>query len=66
MAKTSASPLPEMSETTLSEFCIHLSQSDRRVELIGAFHASETAAGRVKDSSSAFSARFAEFVNKPV
>lgn len=50
---------------TLDEFCTRLSQSDRRVELIGGFHAHERAAGHTKDVETAFAARFVSFVNQP-
>lgn len=53
-------------ELTLQEFCQRLSSVDKRVELIGAFHYSETAAGTVKGLESAFADRFAAFLNKPV
>lgn len=55
---------PDM--TTLNEFCILLSQTDRRVEMIGAFNYSEQQAGRIKDIASAFRARYNAFANKPV
>jgi len=51
---------------TLAEFCSRLSQTDKRVELIGAFHHVEVKAGRIKDSEQAFAARFGAFINKPV
>jgi len=51
---------------TLDEFCARLSASDKRVETIGAFYAVEKAAGRIKDTESAYSERFAAFVNHPV
>lgn len=50
---------------SVQEFCTRLSQADRRVELIGAFHSMEVMAGRTKDVESAFSKRFNEFVNQP-
>ena len=52
-------------ELSLDEFCARLSAADRRVELIGAFHATERAAGRVKDFEAAFAGRFVAFVNSP-
>lgn len=58
-ATASAFPL------TVDEFCTRLSATDRRVELIGAFHATEKAAGRAKDLESAFLARFESFVSQP-
>lgn len=50
---------------SLDEFCSRLSQTDRRVELIGGFHADELAAGRVKDTEEAFAVRFIKFINQP-
>lgn len=57
---------PAAQDLTLHEFCIRLSSVDKRVELIGAFHYSETASGVVKDTEAAFNARFAAFITKPV
>ena len=51
---------------TLDEFCMLLSQSDRRVELIGAFNAAEAKAGVVKDYAPSFQARFTQFADRPV
>jgi len=56
---------PDAFPLAIDEFCARLSVSDRRVELIGAFHAVEKAAGRIKDLESAFAERFAAFVNQP-
>lgn len=50
---------------TLDEFCSRLSVNDRRVEIIGAFHFTEKAAGRMKDVESAYASRFAAFLTKP-
>lgn len=50
---------------SLDEFCARLSQTDRRVEMIGAFNAAEKAAGRVKDTEQAFNARYVAFINQP-
>lgn len=50
---------------TLDEFCIRLSQVDRRVELIGGFHSVEILAGHFKDFESTYKSRFTAFVNKP-
>lgn len=50
---------------TLNEFCTRLSQSDSRVELIGAFHSVEKRAGHFKDFESAYQARFTTFINQP-
>lgn len=50
---------------TLDEACSRISANDRRVEMIGAFHSVERAAGRVKDLESAYRSRFADFCNAP-
>ena len=50
---------------TLDEFCARLSSTDRRVELIAAFHHNERAAGQMKDTSAAFQNRFVAFQSKP-
>ena len=75
MAKASASE--QSSETaprenhspeaaiTLEEFCVRLSNTDKRVEMIGAFNHGETRAGRIKDTESNYRSRFDAFVNKP-
>ena len=55
----------ETYDLTVDEFCAQASATDNRVELLGAFHASETRAGRVKDSSSAFADRYTAFANAP-
>jgi hypothetical protein len=57
---------PAVEQVTLEEFCVRLSQSDRRVELIGGFHFSEKQARRFKDAESNYAARFQAFVNQPV
>lgn len=61
-----APPVADVQPLTLQEFCTRLSSKDKRVEMIGAFHYSETFAGIVKDTEAAFSSRFAAFVTKPV
>ncbi len=69
MAKTTAEATQKKVEAvpqiTLTEFCIRLSQKDKRVVLIGGFEATERKSGRVKDSEAAYQGRFAEFINKP-
>lgn len=49
----------------LGDFCRHMSLSDSRVELIGAFHAVEQTAGRVFDLESAYATRFVAFASAP-
>lgn len=75
MAKDTAAPVTEAAEKTversefplsLDEFCTQLSQTDKRVEAIGAFHTTEKTAGRVKDLASAYTARFSAFLNQPL
>lgn len=66
-AKTGVEQPLELSEDaiTVEEFCTRLSQNDRRVELIGAFHFDEKRNGRIKDSESAFAQRFDKFATTP-
>lgn len=52
-------------ELSIDEFCTRLSAEDSRVELIGAFAATEKAAGRTQDTETAYRERFAQFVNQP-
>lgn len=52
-------------ELTLTEFCIRLSETDKRVELIGAFESEERAASRVKGKASDYADRYQKFINKP-
>jgi hypothetical protein len=66
MESNNDTPVAAPEEQTLVEFCARLSKTDKRVELIGAFHHSEVAAGRVKDLESEFQSRFTAFINKPV
>lgn len=68
MAKdTDTNVVAEPSEfpLTLDEFCSRLSSTDKRVELIGGFYATEKATGRIKDIESRYAARFADFINQP-
>lgn len=72
MEKTTQTPETEVesrdtaNDITLVEYCQRKSRSDKRVELLGGFHHSETAAGHAKDSEAAFEARFEAFIHKPV
>lgn len=47
------------------EFCARLSETDRRVELVSAFYATELAAGRTTDTEQNYSNRFNTFINQP-
>lgn len=53
-------------EVALREWCASTSQTDRRVEMLNAFHNIETRAGRVKAAPDVFAARYAEFANRPL
>jgi hypothetical protein len=46
---------------SLQQFCTELSASDRRVEMIGAFHHSEKRAARMYDTSDAYASRYDAF-----
>ena len=53
-------------EVALDEFCGRLSETVRSPEVIGGFHYTERAAGRLRGTFEAYRARFDEFINKPV
>lgn len=61
----SVAAAPDEFPLSLDEACARLSATDKRVEMIGAFHYSERAAGRLKDLESAYRDRYAAFVNAP-
>lgn len=56
---------PESLPLTLTEFCIRLSKTEKRVELIGAFEHSERVAGRGKDTQESYAERYKKFLNQP-
>lgn len=58
-----AAPAPAV---TLNEFCLRLSETAHRPELIGGFEATERAARHHSDTEAAYRARFDTFVNKPL
>jgi len=60
---TESAPAPE--RVSLKRFCIDLSVSDRRVELIGGFEHTERVAGRLLDTKEAYAQRYADFANAP-
>lgn len=64
--ETQASDAAESYPVTIDEFCRRLSRSDRRVELIGAFHADEKRHARVKDMEANYRSRFDIFAKRPV
>lgn len=53
-------------EVTLQEYLIRLSQRDSRIELINAFHFTETQDGHLKDTESRFDARLKAFSETPI
>ncbi len=57
---------PEPVRISLDEFCRRLSERVKRPELIGAFHSTEKAAGRLVGTSEEFAHRYEDFINKPV
>jgi hypothetical protein len=59
-------PVPASAPISLKEFCIGLSASEKRVELIAGFHADEIRAEHFFDVASAYRARFAAFAIRPV
>lgn len=56
---------PVVAQLTLTDFCIRLSETVRRPELIGAFEFHERVNGRLKASAEEFQTRFVEFTTKP-
>lgn len=58
-------PVEAPAVISLTEFCIRLSETEKRVELIGGFEADERRNGRRNDSAEAFAVRFSEFVSRP-
>lgn len=65
--ETVSAPAPAVGDfpVSLDEFCQRRSATDKRVELIGAFHHVEKAAGRGQDTSGNYLARFEAFVTQP-
>lgn len=51
---------------TLDEFCRRLSLTEPRYMLIGGFHHTEQAAGRLKDVPSAYTKRYSEYLTTPI
>ena len=50
----------------IDEFCLNLSVSDGRVELISGFHRFMEQAGKVKLTQTEFAAEFVKFISMPV
>jgi len=60
---------PGAQKITVTEFCRRASLRDeykKRPELLGAFHAVERAARRLKDTEAAYANRLAELMKKPM
>lgn len=63
--KTSTTSGEQEIALTLKDFCVRLSTTERRVELIAGFEADERSKNRLKDTESAYSARYKAFINRP-
>lgn len=50
---------------SVDDFCVRLSETDRRVELVSAFCSVERQAGRVSDTADNYASRYQVFLNKP-
>ena len=50
---------------TLNEYCIRLSRTDKRVELIAAFESAERRAGKLIDTADGYAGRYTTFINQP-
>lgn len=59
-------PVVEPITVSLNEFCTRLSETVNRPELIGAFAATERAAGNSRGTVADFEQRYTAFINKPV
>ncbi len=59
-------PPAPVERVVLDEFCRRLSTTDRRVELIAAFHFTERDAGRTSDTEQQYQARYEALIKKPV
>jgi hypothetical protein len=53
-------------EISLDEFCLSISRTDRRVELLAGFHLDERAHGRLRGAASVYRQRLAEYAARPV
>lgn len=60
-----AAPETTSEPLSLNEFCIRLSATDKRVELIGGFEHSERVAGRMTDTAVNYAERYTKFLNQP-
>ena len=63
--KTAESEMEPEPKITLDEFCLGVSQRDKRVELIAGFHAEQRARGVVKAAPSEFRAALEAFATRP-
>lgn len=52
-------------DVTLTEFCLRLSLTDKRFEMIAAFESAERSAGRVKGVETVYAARYQAFLTQP-
>lgn len=56
---------PDQYPLSLDEFCTRISQTDRRVELIGGFHRYAQLKGLASDTEANFRAQFEQFLKQP-
>ena len=64
-AETAPAKAEEPVELTVQEFCLRLSVTDRRVELIAAFAHAQRGAGVIKRTEAEFARAFSDFANQP-
>ena len=50
---------------SIDDFCVRLSETDKRVEMISAFNSDERQVGRVSDTADNYASRYQVFLNKP-
>lgn len=60
-----AEAVPLEEQVSCADWCARKSESDRRVELIGAFFSVESSAGRHHDLPANYATRFVAFTNAP-
>ena len=59
-------PVAESEPLSLDEFCMRLSKTDGRVELIGGFYADAKKRGQMKDIDTGFLREFDAYSSRPV
>lgn len=64
-AAPAAPSAPAEPALSINDFCMRLSETLRRPELLSAFAHTETIAGRLGDTATAYRARFDAFLKQP-